>query len=207
VAVVADLGGKTLRRVDLVCRVAESVAPMQGGMDAQLAPLVGVDHRGERAVFMDAREERCDASLELADLVRGGVRCLLPPLSAPGRVCGAFMPGDESVLAMQQRLGDEPRFRLLRVRLDGTTQRVMEAELAQPLSVPVFVGDRTACFPLSLRSHPMATYGPVDLVAMDVDGGTAIPLTRSGEVRGRCRVEGCHVLVEGGNHVVRVAVS
>jgi hypothetical protein len=199
-ALVLDLAGKRARRVDLSSLDVDDVGELDGGMDPQLAPLVALDESGAEALFMDAREERCDASLEGLDLATGERTRLLGPLPAPARVVGAFAPDDGGVLVVETRLGDQPSSRVTLLAPSGERE-LWRGEVTQPASVPAFLDARTALLPLSLAPHPMSTYGPVDLVALGLDGKAPMPLTHSGDVSGTVRLAGERVLVEGGDRV------
>ncbi|MEW5851940.1 MAG: hypothetical protein AB2A00_24345 [Myxococcota bacterium] len=202
-ALVADVPGKTLHRVDLPTRTRTRAAGFAAGMNPHLAPVLALDVNGKRALFMDAREERCDGSLELLDLESGTVKRLLGPSPAPSRVCGAFSPSG-NMIALEMRVGDTPQFRMLRIQGDEPGAVALKLEIAEPLSVPAFLDENHVVLPLTLTTHPNATYGPVELVMVSLVNGTTVPITRGGEVRGRARVEGDAVLLEGGDVVLRI---
>jgi len=204
VALVADVVGKTLHRVDLMHRHAAPVADMVGGMLPHLAPVMGLNRDGTQAVFMDARDERCDGSLEWLDLRSGERKQLLPPLEAPGRVCAAFSPNGRQLVVMEMRMAQGPDFRLSVLDGDAPLRQVLQLDLAQPLHAPAFVNEHVLAVPLALTAHEGTTYGALDLVAVDLRNGETRKLTQSGEVHGRVRVFDSAVMVEGGHGVISV---
>jgi len=206
VAAVVDLGAKLLRRVDLTNRQVTEAAALIGGIDPQLAPIVSLDHAGSAALLMDAREERGDASLLRIDLATGATDILFGPLPAPAWATGAFVPGGDEIIALEMRLGDTPRARVLRCGAGGDRATLLELQLSQPASTPVLVGPNLVALPLSLAPHPLATYGPVDLVAIPLTGGAVFSVTHAGDVHGRARLVEDALLVEGGSHLIRVPI-
>jgi hypothetical protein len=202
VALVVDVLHKRLTRVALADLSTHEVGALEGGMDPQLAPLVALDEHGQEALLMDAREERCDASLEGIDLRSGERTRLLGPLPAPAFVSAAFLPGELGAVALVVEHGERPLARLLVLDEKGARE-AWRAAVAQPASVPCVVGPTEVALPLSVKSHGPAHYGPVDLVVVSLKGKAAVPLTQSGEVTGQARLIGRTLIVEGGCALLR----
>jgi hypothetical protein len=197
VALVVDLARKRLVRVDLADLSKSDVAEIDGAHDPQLAPIVSLDHDGSEALFMDARDERGDASLEGVELSSGARTRLLGPLPAPSRVVAGFAPDDAGVFAVTTTLGAAPRARALLLTTSGERE-LLSVAAEQPAVAPAFLDASTAVLPFSLKSWPSATYGPVDVTAVALDGRAPVALTSTGDIVGRARVLDGDVIVEGG---------
>jgi hypothetical protein len=206
VALVVDVSRKRLVRVDLADLSSTEVGEIDGGIDPQLAPVVSLDDSGSEALFMDAREERGDASLEGVELHSGVRTRLLGPLPVPSRVCGGFVPDNGGVFALTVRLGETPRARALLLSATGEHE-LLVADVEQPASTPAFLDAKTAVLPFSAKAWPNATYGPVDVTAIALDGRAPVALTSSGDIRGRVRVSGADLLVEGGATLLRLTAQ
>ena len=78
----------------------------------------------------------------------------------------------------------------------------------QPAHLPVlYYNERWLLATLSLSTYPLATHGPVDLVAVSLDGKTQAPLTRTGDLGGRLRLAADSIWLEGGAELIRLPLT
>jgi hypothetical protein len=203
VAVVANVVDKKIVRVDLDTLDENDVAAFEAGMDPQLAPLIALDQKGEEALFMDAREERCDASLVGLNLQTGEATQLVAALPSPARIWAAFGPADAGIVYVSTLLGEETTTRLVHVN-DRGDREIFRGPIAQPASLPIFIDEETVMALWSLKPHPTATYGPVDAVMFSLSGKTQVPLTQEGHLKGRLRYERNTLFIEGGHTLIEM---
>jgi hypothetical protein len=197
-AVVLDLTAHLVRVVDLGSLQERLTVPLALGMDPLNPPVVTVSPDGTRALVMDARDERGDASLEDINLRTGEVTRLLGPLPAPSWVAATALPEGRTLVTTMQA-GENPVARLMVLAPPAAPRVLVELPVSQPCTAPLAVGSRVAVALLSLQAHPMATYGPTDVCMLYLDGGVPTPVTRHGALHGRLRVRaGGVVVVEGG---------
>lgn len=202
VALVIDASARRLRRVDLADLSVTEVGEVGAGVDAQTCGPVALDERGEEALFGDSDGERGWLSgVALASDARTQVT---QPAREPVRLAGAFVPADGGVLVLETRLGETPEARLLVVTPSGARE-VFRASVSQPAAVPVFLSPALAALPLSPKPHGAATYGPVDLYAVDLTSGTRRAVTTTGDVSGQPRATRDAIVVEGGEALMLVA--
>lgn len=210
-ALVLDVPSKTLTHVDTESLSSREIKAdgLALGMDPQQAPLLALDDEGAEALFFDAGNaaggsgEAWLCGLSLAD---GAHSRLLGPIAAPSWLCGAFVPSGRGVLALSCNFGETPSTRMVWLGSDGRTREVFRSAVASPASVPAFLDEDTAVLPLSLAPLAMASYGPVDLVAVSLAGKAPVVITRSGDVSGSARVlANGEVVVEGGATLLRVS--
>jgi hypothetical protein len=207
VAVVADVPGRVLRRVDLSSCQVDEVAPLRGGMPPVVPPSLSLDHDGGQALVMDCTVASCDGSLERVDLASGRTRTVVPSREPPCRVAGAFIPGSDDVVASQLWFPDGPRFRLLRVGPGGEETALLTLEVTQAVTPVAAVGEAWVVALLALEPIPGERHGPATLVAVSTAGGEVRPLRAPRDLWGRLRVVPGAVLLEGGPAVVRVPVT
>lgn len=210
VALVVDVPSRTFTRVDLgglgaAALSSEALAGALKGVDPQQAPLLSLDDEGAEALFMDADRPRGEASLYGLSLASGAVRRVYGPVDAPSWVSGAFVPGGRGVLVVTCVYGDAPATRVTWLDAGGEARELFQASVSAPASVPAFLDEETAVMPLSLKTHPATTYGPVHLVALSLAGTAPVIGTKSGDVRGSARVlSNGTVVVEGGDALLTV---
>jgi len=203
-AVIASLDDGSIRRVDLASgEVAATSARLGGSMDPMMSPPIAVSPGGRQILVMETDGERGPASLVLHDLGSGDRKIMVGPIPAPSWVLGMFTPAGD-VLVQVMRLGDSPRYTLSRLPKSGVLATLVDLAVAQPQSLPAFVTPDVVALPLSLVAHPIATYGPVDLVLVPLSGSAQIPVTKTGDVRGRARATSTALLVEGGSVLISV---
>lgn len=203
VAVVMDLPGRALRAVDLDRLAETGVAALDGALDPLLAMEPALAHDGRAVVFMDARHERGDASLEFLDLRSGQRQRLLGPLPVPSWIAASLAP-DGSVLALSCQPGDAPHATLWRIVPGGGRSELLRLAVTQPGGAPIAVDDGVVALLASLAPHPTSTGGPVDLVLVSTTGGALQQVTRHGGLQGTLRGDGAAIVVEGGACAWRV---
>lgn len=210
VALVADVPSRTFTRVDVDALTeaplsSPALADALKGADPQQAPLLSLDETGEEALFMDADRPRGEASLFGLSLAGGELTRVYGPVTAPSWVSGAFVPGGHGVLVVTCVYGDAPATRVVWLGGGGEAREVFHAPVSAPASVPAFLDEETALMPLSLKTHPSTTYGPVHLLALSLGGTAPVIVTKSGDVRGTARVlPGGLIVVEGAEALIMV---
>lgn len=205
VGLVVDTERGALTRVDLGHLESSAVGSFPAGLDPQREPLLALDDDGGEALFSAPDDKGGGLSLFGLSLDDGQTTRLHGPLPAAAWVTGAFLPNARGVLALVCRFGDTPLTTLLWLFPDGSARELFRAEVTAPCSVPALIDERAAVLPLSFESHPLATYGPTDLIAVSLEGKAPVRLTRRGDVTGQARVRARGVVVvEGGDALVRV---
>jgi hypothetical protein len=191
----AVVAGAALHRVDLEAGTVETLGPL---VEVDLGePSVAVGASGQTVLVTEGPKP----ALTFIDLSTGARERLVGPIDEDAWIRAAFAP-DGGVVALDMRLGGSPLFRMLYLSRGLAPRELLRSRVAQPDGGVAFAGRSFAVAPLSLEAHPMADYGPVDLVAVPLSGGAQAKVTRTGDVRGTVRATREAVLVEGGEHVL-----
>ncbi|MBI5494776.1 MAG: hypothetical protein HY904_07085 [Deltaproteobacteria bacterium] len=203
-AVVADARGAQVHRVWLQTGAVEPLCALAGEVDPLSPPWVGLDAAGV-VLLAHAPTARGEVTLESVTLESGERRVLHGPVPGPAWVTAAA--AGARVVVFEMRLGDAPVFRILAVDGGRPARTLAELPRAQPWGEPVLVDEQCLVAPLSLASHAEATHGPVELVALRLDGGTPVPLTREGSIRGTLRNQRGTLVLEGGRQLGEVLLT
>jgi hypothetical protein len=168
-------------RVRVIADDVRDVCSLSCAQDPMTPGVVSVRDDGKFALVMQAKEPHADVSLVRVNLDSGSVE-QVHALSGPGWVVGGF--AGNRVVVCEQRLGDEPRFRVL---VDGEARFETEA-MQQP------------CAPVEWQGEIALLLGSNGEMSLHMlESGAICPASGT-----RLRVEGEALIVEGGREALKI---
>ncbi|MFO0728160.1 MAG: hypothetical protein U1E65_30545 [Myxococcota bacterium] len=205
-AVVADLRSGALWCVDLRRLPSDPrrIGTIEGVLEPRFELPMWLSDDGEVLLYPEAGADRSGSRLIRLDLGTGRKRVVYGPISGPAWVSGIRTPGAPSgrILSLTLRLAPRPRFELrLAERL------LLALDQPQPSHPPTLVGPDHVAMVLSPEPSVAGSPGPSDLYLVSLRAGVLHRLTSTGDVRGRTRLEGEQLFVEGGSAVLRATLS
>lgn len=203
-AVVADLRSGALSVVDLRSFSARSLGAIEGALEPRYELPLWLSDDGAVLLYLETAAEQSASRLIRLDLETGRKRLVWGPIAGPAWVSGIRLPGAPSgrILSLTMHLAPRPRFEL---HLGDSL--LLALDQPQPSHPPTIVGPDHVAMVLSPERSPFASYGPTDLYLVPLRAGVLHRLTQRGDVRGRTRLEGGAIWVEGGSEVLRVSLS
>lgn len=198
-----DVNAGRLDRLDPATGEVRASIAIACAQDPLTPGLVALDARGQRALVMAARAAHGDPTLVLADFA-AGTTDVVHAFEGPGWLVGGFCGRDDAtLLVLEQRLGDDPRFRVL--ALKAAPRELLVLRGTQPACVPCGVGDALIALVLCPAPDPLTLTGPPSLCLLDIASRHLVALAPA-EGTG-VRTHGDALVVEGGRERVTVRLE